>query len=122
MHALDAMASEMAPAIRSLLVMGEQKIEHCALNIATSCDLQTVLQELQLSRNTQPLSRETGPALSRKIVACTAFRQAKCQVIRIALDCSRSNRQCATQESQISYKSLLDKTTQMGAFHRNREN
>ena len=92
MHALDAMASEMAPTNRSLLVMGEQKIEHGALNIATSCDLQTVLQELQLSRNTQPLSRETGPALSRKIVACAAFRQAKCQVIRFALDCARSNR------------------------------
>ena len=103
MHALDAMASKMAPANRSLLVMGEQKIEHGALNIATSCDLQTVLQELQLNWNTQPLSRETGPALSRKIVACAAFRQAKCQMIRLALDCARSNRQCATQELQISH-------------------
>jgi hypothetical protein len=48
MQALAAMASEMAPANRSLLVMGEQKIEHCALNIATCGNLRTVLQELQL--------------------------------------------------------------------------
>jgi two-component system, NtrC family, response regulator AtoC len=99
-----------------------RELENFARKVAAFGDAQTVLQELQLSWRAKPLPAEGGPSPSLKTVARAASRQAEREMIMHALECTRWNRKRAAQELQISYKSLLYKIKQIGAFPGDREN
>jgi two-component system, NtrC family, response regulator AtoC len=99
-----------------------REFDNFALRVAAFGDVQTVLQELQLGWKAKPLPAPNGPAPSLKTVSRAASRQAEREMIMHALEHTRWNRKRAAQELQISYKSLLYKIKQIGAFHGDREN
>ncbi len=99
-----------------------RELENFARKVAVFGDVQRVLQELQLNWKAKPLPGEGGPSRSLKTVARAASRQAEREMIMHALECTRWNRKRAAQDLQISYKSLLYKIKQMGAFPGDREN
>jgi two-component system, NtrC family, response regulator AtoC len=99
-----------------------RELENFARKVAVFGDVHRVLPELKLSWKAKPLPAEGESSPSLKTVARAASRQAEREMIMHALECTRWNRKRAAQQLQISYKSLLYKIKQIGAFPGDREN
>jgi len=99
-----------------------RELENLARNMVVFGDVQMALNDLQTHSIVTGRPAVVAQGSSLKVAARAASKQAERELIMKALEHTRWNRKRAARELQISYKSLLYKIKQMGAFDGDREN